>query len=157
MMGGKRKRWMWLDILVVILAVFLVARFLYLHYGPGKEIGRQLGTVKIQMLFANLRGPVLRALRPGDQLVNAHTGSPLGTVTAVKRVPVEVWKNGVAGTSPDFRNLYVTVRGNGQVTPVATLLGSTQIHIGTLVPVRSGFFQDNDGIVWKIYAGGGAQ
>ena len=156
-MADTKRRFVWLDALVVILAVFFVARYLYLHYGPGKEIGRQLRPVKVQMLFADLRGPVLKVLRPGDQLVNAHTGSPLGTVVAVDRVPSTVWKNGVAGKSTDYQDLYVTVQGEGQVTPVATIVGSTQIHVGTVVPTQSNLFQDDDGIVWKIYAGGGAK
>lgn len=151
-MAGKKRRWTWFDALIVLLVLFFGARFLYLHYGPGKAIGRQLGPVKVQILLADLRGPEVAALRAGDQLTNSHTNTPLGTVLAVQSFPVRVWKGGAVGDSPDFRDLYVTVQGQGQLTPVATVLGTTQIHIGTVVPVASPFFADDNGLIWKIYS-----
>lgn len=136
-----------IDLLVVVMIV--LAAYGYWHTRASSAgLAALRGTdrqIEATFLVSNVRPATVDVIKVGDKVNDSRTNTYLGEITAVRVEPAEI-----AVTMPDGRiyesssairkDVWVTLRGAGRVSPNAITLGSTEIRVGSQVSLKTNIF-----------------
>ncbi|MCL5045746.1 MAG: DUF4330 domain-containing protein [Actinobacteria bacterium] len=145
-----------IDLLVVILVLALAGRFSYSRYISKslKAIRKEQKPIEVVLVVGAVRQPTVDAIRVGSKVMASKTSTLLGEVVKVEAKPANVVFTGNDGRtyempSPSRLDVYVTLRGLGQVSENAVFLGDTEVRVGTLIDIRSNIYAGS-GVVYQI-------
>lgn len=134
--------------LLVILAI-VAAGYGFLHSrlaarGLAELRGKEQ-TIEVTFVVSNVRPATVNVIKPGDRVNDSRTNTYLGEVVSVDVRPAEIAVQGPDGriyesTSQTRKDVWVTLRGPGRVSPNAILLGSTEVRIGAQVSLKTNIY-----------------
>lgn len=150
-----------LDLIIVLLVVAFAARLAYSWWVQKPAVDQARQTITFTALVQGVRQPTADAIHVGDIVYDTRSNALLGTVTAVRVEAAPVLQQNDDGSRTEtvskvYRDVYVTIRGTGEATPTAVMVGSVQIHIGSPLQFQTRIW-GVEGIVWDIQVGGGSQ
>ncbi|HHV07768.1 MAG TPA: DUF4330 domain-containing protein [Firmicutes bacterium] len=129
------------DLAVVLLVVAVAARI-----GLKSRLLRAvnpstLKPVEVVLLIEDVRPATADAVSEGDTIVNAKSNAVLGELIAKEVVPalkeVETADGRlVEAEAPYRKDVYITVRGQGQVTENVIILGGYEMRVGANAQVK---------------------
>lgn len=129
------------DLAVVLLVVAVAARI-----GLKSRLLRAvnpstLKPVEVVLLIEDVRPATANAVSEGDTIVNAKSNAVLGELIAKEVVPalkeVETADGRlVEAEAPYRKDVYITVRGQGQVTENVIILGGYEMRVGANAQVK---------------------
>jgi hypothetical protein len=131
-----------IDFLVVVLVLVAAGGFYQMRYGGLGAAKPQTKAVEAVFLVQNVRMATVDVIKIGDQVRDSRTNNYLGEVVAIDVRPAEILSlqpdgRFVETTSPSRKDIYVTIRGPGTVSPNIIMLGSNEIRIGTRINLKT--------------------
>ncbi|MCR4398002.1 MAG: DUF4330 domain-containing protein [Firmicutes bacterium] len=136
-----------IDLLLVVLV--LVGAYGFWHTRTSSAgLAALRGTerqIEATFLVSSVRPATSDVMKVGDKVNDGKTNSYLGVITDVRIEPAEIAMIMPDGrvyesVSKTRRDVWVTLRGPGRVSPNAIILGSTEIRIGTQVSLKTNIF-----------------
>jgi hypothetical protein len=121
-----------LDLIVILLVVGVAGLFTYRHFhkaGTAAVEGRDQ-TIEVEFRVPDVSQFTAAALPVGTPVLESKTGTPLGTITAVRSEPVMLTGADKEYPSEKRINFYFTVRGTGRVTVNGDSLAGIEVRVG---------------------------
>lgn len=142
--------------LVVLLAVLAVGgRFGYERW-QGQQVAPTGMDVPMQLVirFGAVAEPTLKWVKVGDKIYDSKSKTYLGNVTAVRHEPAIVVTTADDGRtyeqlSKNRFDFYVTVSGNGRVSPTMVTMSGLEMKIGRTNYVVTDYWSGY-GVTWDI-------
>lgn len=136
-----------IDLLVIVLVVVASGGFYYVRYGAGVSQANkaQPHTIEAVFLVNNVRMATVNVINVGDHVRDSRTNNYLGEIIALDVKPAEVvvqQPDGrlVESVSSSRKDIYVTLRGPGTVSPNNIILGTNEIRIGTRISLKTNMY-----------------
>ncbi|MGE5484557.1 MAG: DUF4330 domain-containing protein [Ignavibacteriales bacterium] len=136
-----------IDLLIVVMVLTALYGFWHARSASTGLAALRGGTREIEATFvvSNVRPATSSVIKVGDKVNDSKTNTYLGEVTAVRVEPAEIAVTGPDGRIYESRSatrqdVWVTIRGQGRVSPNAITLGSNEIRIGTQISLKTNIY-----------------
>lgn len=140
------------DLTVLVLVLFVAARL-----GLKSRLLRAVNPstvkpVEVVLVVEDVRQATVDAIQEGETVLNTKSNAALGKLVRKEVRPAQkevATADGrlVLAESPFKKDVYLTVRGEGQVTSNVILLGGAEMRVGASVPVKGLKFSVNSTVL----------
>ncbi|MGE5373152.1 MAG: DUF4330 domain-containing protein [Solirubrobacterales bacterium] len=112
--------------------------------------------LSVSVIVEEIRPNTAAAMSVGSPIWESKTGALLGKVSKVEVLPAERWVETATGqvarsAVPGKNNVILSIEGPGRMDDTTTLLGGTEMRIGSKVNVRGARYSV-EGYVWNSKA-----
>lgn len=126
-----------LDLIVLLAVLGAGSWYVYDKFlKPPVDVGND--TVEVTFLVTPLRQESVDKVKPGMEIFDNRKPQFLGEVVSVRsELAKSFGPNGEVVATSSFFDLYVTVRGQGNITKSSVSLGGVAMKVGAEVPLSS--------------------
>jgi len=132
-----------IDLLVILLILAVVGRFALKAQQRPSAIESK--NIEVVLLVKEVRDATANVIKEGDIVSETKTNMLLGKVTNVEVIPSDTLVNTADGRvvnypNPILKDVYVTLVGTGTVGENATVIGNSEIRVGTILNVKTNVY-----------------
>lgn len=132
-----------IDLLIILLILAVVGRFaLKVQQQPA---GVESKNIEVVLLVKEVRDATANVIKEGDIVRETKTNMVLGKVTKVEILPSDTLVNTADGRvvnypNPILKDVYVTLVGSGTAGENATVIGNSEIRVGTILNAKTNVY-----------------
>ena len=131
-----------IDLLVILLIVAVIGRFALMQ--NKQSAGAVTRNIEVVVHVKEVRDATCNVVKVGDIVRETKTNGVLGKVTNVEIVPSETLVKLPMGVvvypNPVYKDMYITIQGQGSAGENAIVLGSNEIRIGTTLQLKTNMY-----------------
>lgn len=143
---------------ILVIVLFLAGLYVKGHISVVQEIQSPPQKIQVSIILPEMRDtPIISAIKVGDKVWESKTGSYLGVLVKKDVQPAAHWVDTADGrvvqtTIPGKSDVTIVVEGDGRMDDTTTLLGDTDMRVGSTVYVKGPRFAAQGVVVDAVEA-----